>query len=214
MIMCTRAPAAIVKECEGILRVLFVPQIRKNKNTVTVEKVKHKFVLRRDVWVRDRSSESGSEETCIRHMINDIFARKVLCVNLLFPQPTAFVKNVLNVILSPSLSAETLLDDFMLTHPIFLASDKFQQVLLQQYPSHNVSISHVHLRSLSSKAWEKKNIEQGLKNAKDRLYCFFFLFSEDHCVQSRGIMCPGRATTGFVCLSRRIWNPVRTGRAH
>lgn len=30
---------------------------------------------------------------------------------------------------------ETLLDDFMLTHPIFLASDRFQQVLLQQYPS-------------------------------------------------------------------------------
>uniref|UniRef100_A0A4W4E6V2 Ras-GEF domain-containing protein n=1 Tax=Electrophorus electricus TaxID=8005 RepID=A0A4W4E6V2_ELEEL len=30
---------------------------------------------------------------------------------------------------------EILLDDFMLTHPIFLASDKFQQVLLQQYPS-------------------------------------------------------------------------------
>lgn len=30
--------------------------------------------------------------------------------------------------------AEILLDDFMLTHPIFLAPDKFQQVLLQQYP--------------------------------------------------------------------------------
>ncbi|KAF5894528.1 rap guanine nucleotide exchange factor-like 1, partial [Clarias magur] len=28
---------------------------------------------------------------------------------------------------------EILLDDFMLTHPIFLASDKFQQVLLQQF---------------------------------------------------------------------------------
>ncbi|XP_010872975.1 rap guanine nucleotide exchange factor-like 1 isoform X1 [Esox lucius] len=28
---------------------------------------------------------------------------------------------------------ETLLDDFMLTHPIFLASDRFQQVLLQQF---------------------------------------------------------------------------------
>lgn len=31
--------------------------------------------------------------------------------------------------------AETLLDDFMLTHPIFLTADRFQQVLLQQYPS-------------------------------------------------------------------------------
>ncbi|KAG5833064.1 hypothetical protein ANANG_G00297910 [Anguilla anguilla] len=30
---------------------------------------------------------------------------------------------------------ETLLDDFMLTHPIFMAPDRFQQVLLQQYPS-------------------------------------------------------------------------------
>ncbi|XP_057673769.1 rap guanine nucleotide exchange factor-like 1 isoform X2 [Corythoichthys intestinalis] len=30
---------------------------------------------------------------------------------------------------------ETLLDDFMLTHPIFLTADTFQQVLLQQYPS-------------------------------------------------------------------------------
>ncbi|CAK6980480.1 rap guanine nucleotide exchange factor-like 1 [Scomber scombrus] len=30
---------------------------------------------------------------------------------------------------------ETLLDDFMLTHPIFLTADRFQQVLLQQYPS-------------------------------------------------------------------------------
>ncbi|XP_066554877.1 rap guanine nucleotide exchange factor-like 1 [Amia ocellicauda] len=29
--------------------------------------------------------------------------------------------------------AETLLDDFMLTHPIFLPPDKFQQVLLQQF---------------------------------------------------------------------------------
>ncbi|XP_075937124.1 rap guanine nucleotide exchange factor-like 1 [Anarhichas minor] len=28
---------------------------------------------------------------------------------------------------------ETLLDDFMLTHPIFLAADRFQQVLLQQF---------------------------------------------------------------------------------
>ncbi|KAI1887165.1 hypothetical protein AGOR_G00203320 [Albula goreensis] len=28
---------------------------------------------------------------------------------------------------------ETLLDDFMLTHPIFLAPDKFQQILLQQF---------------------------------------------------------------------------------
>ncbi|XP_036389333.1 rap guanine nucleotide exchange factor-like 1 [Megalops cyprinoides] len=28
---------------------------------------------------------------------------------------------------------ETLLDDFMLTHPIFLASDRFQQILLQQF---------------------------------------------------------------------------------
>lgn len=28
---------------------------------------------------------------------------------------------------------ETLLDDFMLTHPIFLTSDRFQQLLLQQY---------------------------------------------------------------------------------
>lgn len=33
------------------------------------------------------------------------------------------------------LCAETLLDDFMLTHPIFLAADRLQQVLLQQYPS-------------------------------------------------------------------------------
>lgn len=32
--------------------------------------------------------------------------------------------------------SETLLDDFMLTHPIFLTADRFQQVLLQQYPSH------------------------------------------------------------------------------
>lgn len=31
--------------------------------------------------------------------------------------------------------SETLLDDFMLTHPIFLTADRFQQVLLQQYPS-------------------------------------------------------------------------------
>uniref|UniRef100_A0A8C2W9Y9 Rap guanine nucleotide exchange factor like 1 n=1 Tax=Cyclopterus lumpus TaxID=8103 RepID=A0A8C2W9Y9_CYCLU len=31
-------------------------------------------------------------------------------------------------------SVETLLDDFMLTHPIFLTADRFQQVLLQQYP--------------------------------------------------------------------------------
>ncbi|XP_028268227.1 rap guanine nucleotide exchange factor-like 1 [Parambassis ranga] len=30
---------------------------------------------------------------------------------------------------------ETLLDDFMLTHPIFLTADRLQQVLLQQYPS-------------------------------------------------------------------------------
>ncbi|XP_048868736.1 rap guanine nucleotide exchange factor-like 1 isoform X1 [Brienomyrus brachyistius] len=30
-------------------------------------------------------------------------------------------------------SAEILLDDFMLTHPIFLAPDRFQQVLLQQF---------------------------------------------------------------------------------
>ncbi|KAG2461027.1 RPGFL factor, partial [Polypterus senegalus] len=36
-------------------------------------------------------------------------------------------------------SAEILLDDVMLTHPIFLPADKFQQVLLQQYPSQNVS---------------------------------------------------------------------------
>lgn len=35
-----------------------------------------------------------------------------------------------------ALCAETLLDDFMLTHPIFLTADRFQQVLLQQYPSH------------------------------------------------------------------------------
>lgn len=32
--------------------------------------------------------------------------------------------------------SETLLDDFMLTHPIFLTADRFQQALLQQYPSH------------------------------------------------------------------------------
>uniref|UniRef100_W5N7S5 Rap guanine nucleotide exchange factor like 1 n=1 Tax=Lepisosteus oculatus TaxID=7918 RepID=W5N7S5_LEPOC len=31
--------------------------------------------------------------------------------------------------------SETLLDDFMLTHPIFLPADKLQQVLLEQYPS-------------------------------------------------------------------------------
>lgn len=35
---------------------------------------------------------------------------------------------------------ETLLDDFMLTHPIFLTADRLQQVLLQQYPSR----SHMH----------------------------------------------------------------------
>uniref|UniRef100_A0A3Q2XAU8 Rap guanine nucleotide exchange factor like 1 n=1 Tax=Hippocampus comes TaxID=109280 RepID=A0A3Q2XAU8_HIPCM len=33
-----------------------------------------------------------------------------------------------------SVPLETLLDDFMLTHPIFLTADAFQQVLLQQYP--------------------------------------------------------------------------------
>ncbi|MEQ2306764.1 hypothetical protein AMECASPLE_011567 [Ameca splendens] len=32
-----------------------------------------------------------------------------------------------------SLTAETLLDDFMLTHPIFLTADRLQQVLLQQF---------------------------------------------------------------------------------
>lgn len=37
---------------------------------------------------------------------------------------------------SVCLCLETLLDDFMLTHPIFLTADRFQQVLLQQYPSH------------------------------------------------------------------------------
>ncbi|MGH0181233.1 UNVERIFIED_CONTAM: hypothetical protein FKN15_006344 [Acipenser sinensis] len=36
-------------------------------------------------------------------------------------------------------SAEILLDDFMLTHPIFLSADKLQQVLLQEYPSHNAT---------------------------------------------------------------------------
>ena len=35
--------------------------------------------------------------------------------------------------------AETLLDDFMLTHPIFLTADRLQQVLLQQYPSQNLT---------------------------------------------------------------------------
>ncbi|RXM34760.1 Rap guanine nucleotide exchange factor-like 1 [Acipenser ruthenus] len=34
---------------------------------------------------------------------------------------------------------EILLDDFMLTHPIFLSADKLQQVLLQEYPSHNAT---------------------------------------------------------------------------
>ncbi|XP_032364354.1 rap guanine nucleotide exchange factor-like 1, partial [Etheostoma spectabile] len=33
----------------------------------------------------------------------------------------------------PGVCTETLLDDFMLTHPIFLAADRFQQVLLQQF---------------------------------------------------------------------------------
>ncbi|RXM98214.1 Rap guanine nucleotide exchange factor-like 1 [Acipenser ruthenus] len=35
--------------------------------------------------------------------------------------------------------AEILLDDFMLTHPIFLSADKLQQVLLKEYPSHNAT---------------------------------------------------------------------------
>lgn len=30
--------------------------------------------------------------------------------------------------------SEVLLDDFMLTHPIFLTAERFQQVLLQRYP--------------------------------------------------------------------------------
>ncbi|XP_069021440.1 rap guanine nucleotide exchange factor-like 1 [Embiotoca jacksoni] len=33
----------------------------------------------------------------------------------------------------PGINTETLLDDFMLTHPIFLAADRLQQVLLQQF---------------------------------------------------------------------------------
>ncbi|XP_077940398.1 rap guanine nucleotide exchange factor-like 1 [Gasterosteus aculeatus] len=33
----------------------------------------------------------------------------------------------------PGVCTETLLDDFLLTHPIFLAADRFQQVLMQQF---------------------------------------------------------------------------------
>lgn len=44
------------------------------------------------------------------------------------------VMSLIRLCSSLCLLAEILLDDFMLTHPIFLAPDKFQQVLLQQYP--------------------------------------------------------------------------------
>lgn len=47
------------------------------------------------------------------------------------------LKSVCTANLCVCLSVETLLDDFMLTHPIFLTADRFQQVLLQQYPSHS-----------------------------------------------------------------------------
>lgn len=46
--------------------------------------------------------------------------------------------------------SETLLDDFMLTHPIFLTADRFQQVLLQQYPSHAAAAAAATLSVLSA----------------------------------------------------------------
>lgn len=45
--------------------------------------------------------------------------------------------------------SETLLDDFMLTHPIFLTADRFQQVLLQQYPSHAAAAAAAATTTLS-----------------------------------------------------------------
>ncbi|KTG43777.1 hypothetical protein cypCar_00006573 [Cyprinus carpio] len=53
------------------------------------------------------------------------------------------------------LLAEILLDDFMLTHPIFLAPDKFQQVLLQQYPfpSPEPQVPNLHLLTFENLHW-------------------------------------------------------------
>uniref|UniRef100_A0A8C1P3R4 Rap guanine nucleotide exchange factor (GEF)-like 1 n=1 Tax=Cyprinus carpio TaxID=7962 RepID=A0A8C1P3R4_CYPCA len=51
---------------------------------------------------------------------------------------------------------EILLDDFMLTHPIFLAPDKFQQVLLQQYPFPSPEPQLPDLLYLSDRAEEDK----------------------------------------------------------
>lgn len=48
------------------------------------------------------------------------------------------------------LCIETLLDDFMLTHPIFLTADRLQQVLLQQYPSHTHILMHNYLDRMCS----------------------------------------------------------------
>lgn len=88
--------------------------------------------------VHNLPNTNSYDEVCTKVII--FSASSLIILSSLCQSLQLFVQTNMNILFNCDVTnevvffAEILLDDFMLTHPIFLASDKFQQVLLQQYP--------------------------------------------------------------------------------
>lgn len=95
-------------------------------------------------WTSVHNLPNGYDEVCAKDIIFSASFSFIIpssscqiSATVCFRQTWTFcsvVTSLMRLCSSLCFFAEILLDDFMLTHPIFLASDKFQQVLLQQYP--------------------------------------------------------------------------------